>query len=229
MTDEEIKAISAPTPASDNKGLRRAAHIVSDVFSPMLVPTIGMIIAMMLTGLVVLPLSTRLGSTLGIFFITCLLPMLLIFVLIKLGRVSDTSISNPDERTLPFVGTTLCYIGAALYVYTLHAPIWLMLFFLGAALVTAVCMLITHWWKISAHTSGLGGLTGAIIWMAWRGLFVVNSMAVVTIAIVLLGCMASARLILGHHTLGQTAAGALLGASIEFGLLALLGTPALNS
>ncbi|MDE6277538.1 MAG: hypothetical protein K2M06_05455 [Muribaculaceae bacterium] len=226
MTD---RSISSPTPASNDKGLRLAAHILSDVFSPMLVPTIGMIVSMTLTGLVVLPASTRAGSTLGVCFITCLLPMLLIFVLIKTGRVSDTSISDPRERTIPFIGTTLCYLGAGLYVYTLHAPIWLMLFFIGAALVTAVCMLITHWWKISAHTSGLGGLTGVVLWLAWRGMFVVDAMIVVSVALVLLGCMASARLILGHHTLGQTAAGALLGMAVEFGLLCYLGTPALNS
>lgn len=221
--------ISAPTPASDNKRLLMAAHILSDVLSPMLVPTIGMILAMTLTGLVILPASTRAGATLGVFFITCLIPMLFIFILMKLGKVSDTSISNPRERTLPFCATFLCYLAAALYVYTLHAPFWLMLFFLGAALVTAVCMLVTQWWKISAHTAGVGGLTGVLAWLAWKGMFVVNPAVTVSIAIVLLGCMASARLILGHHTLGQTACGALLGVAVEFGLLWMLGVPALNS
>lgn len=223
------RSISSPTPPSSDKGLRLAAHILSDVFSPMLVPTIGMIVSMTLTGLVVLPASTRAGSTLGVWFITCLLPMLLIFVLMKTGRVSDTSISDPRERTIPFIGTMLCYLGAGLYVFTLHAPMWLMLFFIGAALVSALCMLITHWWKISAHTSALGGLTGVVLWLAWRGMFVVDPMVVVSVALVLLGCMASSRLILGHHTLGQTAAGAFLGMGVEFGLLCYLGTPALNS
>lgn len=220
---------SAPTPASDCKELVTAAHIISDVFSPLLVPTIGMIIVMTLTGLMVLPGSTRLGATLGVFFITCILPMSLIFVLMKTGHVSDTSISHPRERTLPYIGAALCYLGAAVYVYTLHAPLWLMLFFVGGAAMIAVCVLITPLWKISAHTSGLGGLTGTVIWLAWRGMFVVDPMVVVSVALLLLGCMASARLILGHHTLGQTAAGALLGAGIEFGLLTWLGIPALNS
>ncbi len=226
---DEQTSISAPTPPSDSKGLLRAAHIISDVLSPMLVPTVGMVLAMTLTGLVVLPVSTRLGSTLGVFFITCLLPMLYIFILMKTGKVSDVSISNPRERTLPFIGTIICYLGAAFYVLTLHAPVWLMVFFIGAALTAAIAMAITHWWKISAHTSGLGGLVGIICWLAWKGMFVVSPMTVVSVAIILLGCMASARLILGHHTLGQTAAGAFLGVAVEFGLLCLLGVPALNS
>lgn len=221
--------ISAPTPPSENKKLLAAAHILSDILSPLLVPTIGMIIAMTLTGLMILPASTRAGATLGVFFITCLLPMFYIFILMKTGKVSDMAISNPDERTLPFAGTILSYLGAAFYVYTLHAPIWLMVFFIGAALVSSIAMLVTYRWKISAHTSGLGGLAGALCWLAWHGMFVVPGPAVVSCAILLLGCVASARLILGHHTIGQTAAGAATGAAVEFGLLCLLGTPALNS
>lgn len=226
MTDTNI---SAPTPPTESRGLLKAAHILSDVFSPLLVPTIGMILAMTLTGLVVLPASTRFGATLGVFFITCVLPMVYIMVLMKIGKVSDTSISNPRERTLPFIGTILCYLGAALYVYTLHAPVWLMVFFIGAALVSSIAMLITNWWKISAHTSALGGLTGIMCWLAWKGMFIFEPMVLVSIAILLLGCMASARLLLGHHTPAQTLAGAILGAGTEFGLLCLLATPALNS
>ncbi len=220
---------SAPTPPSGNKKLLTAAHILSGILSPLLVPTIGLIIAMTLTGMVILPASTRAGATLGVFFITCMLPMFLIFILMKAGKVSDLSISNPAERAIPFAGTILCYLGAALYVYTLHAPVWLMIFFIGAALVTSLAMLVTHRWKISAHTSGLGGLTGALCWLAWQGMFVVSGPAVVSFALLMLGCVASARLILGHHTPAQTAVGAATGAAIEFGLLWLLGSPALNS
>ena len=76
---------SAPTPPSGNKKLLTAAHILSGILSPLLVPTIGMIITMTLTGMVILPASTRAGATLGVFFITCMLPMFLIFILMKAG------------------------------------------------------------------------------------------------------------------------------------------------
>lgn len=226
---DEATNTSSPIPASDNKTLLTASHIISDVLSPMLVPTIGMILSMTLTGLVVLPASTRAGSTAGIFFITCLLPVLYIFVLTKLGKVSDRPVSNPRERTLPFMGAILCYIAAAIYVYSLHAPLWLMLFFTGAAIITTAAALVTPFWKISAHTSALGGLTGALCWLAWKGMFVMNPVVIVSVALILLGCMASARMILGHHTPGQVAAGALLGIAVEMCLLWFTGTPALNS
>lgn len=219
---------SSPTPVSESPALRRAAHIISDVFSPLLVPSFGMILAVTTTALVVLPASTRLGATLGVFFLTCLLPMSFIFVLMKMGRVSDTSISNPRERTLPFAATILCYGATALYVRSLHAPMWLTYFFLGAALASAIAMLITHWWKISAHTCGLGGLCGVIFWLGMNNAFVFAPLSLMSAAIILVGCMASARLVLGHHTLGQTAAGALLGFATEFGLLALLASPAMS-
>lgn len=221
---------SAPTPVCPVKALVTTAHIISDVLSPLLVPTWGMVAAMTLTGLKYLPASTRILPTVAVFFITCVLPLIFIICLMKAGRVADSSISHPSERTLPFIASILCYLGAAIYLRSLHAPLWLTLFFVGAGLVAAISLLITSRWKISAHTGAIGGLCGAFCWLAANHMFEgCNALLMPVISILLTGLVGSSRLILGHHTPAQVGGGALLGFLTEFLLLTFLAQPAFNS
>ncbi len=202
-------------------GLRRCAQIFSDVFSPLLIPTYGMVIAMTMTALSILPAGIRLGATLGVAFITAFIPTLFIFILIRMGKVSDTSISDRHQRTAPFLASVACYIGAAVYVSALHAPRWLMLFFAAAAAMSLISLLITHWWKISAHTGAAAGLAGVVFWLGANHILLFHPLAMISGAILLVGLLASSRIILGRHTLMQVTAGALLGFFIEYGTLLL--------
>ncbi len=194
---------------------RVAAHVISDVFSPMLVPSYAMIAALTLTPMNLLPTSPKVWSTGGVFFITAIIPMLFILMLIRMGRVSDTAITDRNERTAPFCATILCYIGAAFFVRYLRAPYWIQNFYLAAAMVSAISLLITHWWKISAHTGAMGGFAGIIFWMAQQGLMVSAPLVWISVAVLLLGLVAWARLYLDKHTVLQTLAGAVLGFGTE--------------
>jgi len=199
------------------------AHIASDIVSPMLVPSYAMVAAMCLTPLRLLPSAPKILATIGVAFITAIIPMTFILVLIRLGKVSDTSISNPRERTVPFCAAILCYIGAAFFVRFLHAPYWIQNFYLAAAMVSAISLLVNQWWKISAHTGAVGGLAAIIFWLVQKGLVVQAPLLWLSVAFLLVGIVAWARLYLYKHTLLQTFAGALLGFSIE--LLFLNITP----
>lgn len=199
------------------------AHVASDVISPMLVPTYAMVAAMTLTPLYVLPASPKIWATIGVAFITAIIPITFILVLLRMGKVSDPSISNQKERTAPFCAVILCYIGAAFFVRLLHAPYWIQNFYLAAAMVSAISLLINQWWKISAHTGAVGGLAAIIFWLVQKGLIVHAPMLWLYAAFLLAGIVAWARLYLYKHTLMQIFAGALLGFGIE--LLFLNITP----
>jgi len=192
-----------------------AAHVISDVFSPMLVPSYAMIAALTLTPMCLLPLSPKIWSTAGVVFITAIIPIVFILILMRMGKVSDTAISNRNERMAPFCATILCYIGAAFFVRYLRAPYWIQNFYLAAAMVSAVSLLVTHWWKISAHTGAIGGLSGVIFWMTQRGLLISAPLVWVCAAFLLLGLVAWARMYLNKHTVLQTLAGAALGFTVE--------------
>lgn len=197
----------------------KVAQIMSDVFSPITVPTYGMALAMWLTPLRVLPERGRLLATLLIFLITGITPLVAIMSLIRMGRISDNSISDKRQRPLPLLIAMFCYAGAGLFLASARAPFWLQIFYYGAALATAIATVITLWWKISAHTIAMGGLVGMMLWFAVGGLADVNAMLLLSIGILLAGCIATARLILQRHTLGQVIVGFFLGIICTFGLI----------
>ena len=185
-----------------------AAHIVSDVFSPMLAPTYALLAALCLTPMSLLPTSPKVWATAGIVFITAIIPMLFILLLIRMGKVSDTAITDRNERTAPFCATILCYIGAAFFVRYLRAPYWIQNFYLAAAMVAAISLLVTHWWKISAHTGAAAGLAALVFWLASRGALRIDDFAAVSATVVVLAAVAWARLWLRRHTPAQVLAGA---------------------
>ena len=156
------------------------------------------------------------------FIITCLLPASLIFILIRRGKVSDTSISNPRQRGIPYAFAILCYVGAAVFVICLNAPGWMPKFFIGAAIVTALSMLITKWWKISAHAASVGGVSALIYWLVLQGYLNIAPMAWLSLAFLVTGLVCWARLYLRHHTPLQVLAGACMAAFIEFAAVAII-------
>lgn len=200
----------------------RTAHIISDVFCPLLIPTYAMIVAMCLTRMSYLPGGIRFWTTLGIFGITCMLPLVFILILLRAGKVSDMSISNPRQRRAPYWVSIICYFAAAAYLAALHAPIWLSTFFIGAGLVSVLCMIITNWWKISAHTASIAGFAAIVFWLSHTGLLIYSPLVWSSVAFMLIGIMAWARLYLNHHTLMQTAAGAALAFTVEYVLLCIM-------
>lgn len=202
-------------PAAKNR-LRRAAQIASDVLSPLLVPTYCMAMAMWITPLQILPESTRMGATLGIAVITAAIPLCLLLIMHRMGRISDMCLSRRRERIIPMLIATLAYIGGALYLGALHAPMWLRSFFYGAAASTIIAVAVTFRWKISAHTIAMGGMAGMMLWFTVTRLATVHAMAWLSAVILLGGIVGTARLILGRHTPAQTCAGWMLGAVCVF-------------
>ena len=200
----------------------RWAHAISGVFSPLIVPTYGVAIAMWLTSLRVLPESSRLLVTLIIAGITGLVPLAFIWGMKRMKLVTDTNVSVRQQRPLPMSITMICYVAAGFFLYSVHAPFWLTWFFYGAAVATGLAGIISIWWKISAHATAMGGLTGLLFWFAVAGIADVNSMALLSAGLILSGAVCTCRIILRCHSLSQTFAGFCLGIASTFGLLALI-------
>lgn len=222
MNESESEKAVTERAANEKHGTGRPkqlwAKILSDVFSPLLVPTYGMAMAMWLTSLRAVPERSRLVVTLIVAVITAVLPMTAILSLRSMGKVSDLDISRRGERTVPYIVSAACYLAAAFFLVKVRAPLWLVLFFVGAALAVAIATVITLRWKISAHSTAMGGLTGMMLWFAAAGLADVNAMALLSGGIIASGAVATARIELGCHTLWQTLAGLALGFACTFGV-----------
>ena len=174
---------------------------------------------MWITPLQMLPERTRLGATLGVAVITAVVPMAILLLMLKAGRISDMSVSVRRERRVPMLIGAVSYLCAAVYLGVLHGPVWLRAFFFGAATATLIAMVVTFAWKISAHAIAMGGMAGMMLWLAFAGLATVDSLFWLSLVIVLGGMVGSSRLILGRHTPTQVFAGWLLGGVCVFAFM----------
>lgn len=185
------------------------ARFFSNAFSPILVASYGVLTALICSTLdILVPLNVKMLITGVTFFITGCIPVIGIALLFLTKRISDPALNNRSERTIPYILTGLCYLGCALYLYRINAPSWLWTFPIGGALAVIVSILVNSRWKISAHLAGMGGVTAIFFRIALDGIAKPGIEWWVMASLFITGCLASSRIILGRHTLGQTLAGA---------------------
>lgn len=187
------------------------ASIFSSVFSPLLIPSYGVVLALWLSILSLLPGAVR-WSVVGVTFgVTCLLPLAAIITLWRLRIISDPQLNNRTERTTPYIITGLCYLGCAFYLFRANAPSWLWALMAGGAVATIICIAVNTRWKISAHMAAMGGLVALMFRMAASDVAMVSLNVWLTAVVILAGCVGSSRVYLERHTLGQVLAGTAVG------------------
>jgi len=187
--------------------IKKFASIVSTVFSPLLVPTYSVWLALSVTVLALAPATDRFKVVLGVFLLTCLMPAVLIVAMWKLGFVSEPGLNKRTERTVPYLITIAGYVMAAFFLVRVNAPLWLTAFLGGAALAALISMIVNRWWKISAHMAGVGGMLGLVTVIAVGPWAITTMVWWVAAAVLVCGLTGTSRLILRRHTMAQVAAG----------------------
>lgn len=187
------------------------SRIFSIILSPLLMPTYGIVMALLFTILALIPVEAACMVTLVIFILTCIVPSLVVFLMKSLGFVSDYSISNRKQRPIPYMATILSFVVAAIYINAVDAPIWISVYFLAGAGAALTAFIINWWWKISAHMAGIGGLLALIMNLQYDGLAIIDITLIIYITIIATGVLGTARLYLNRHTFWQVIFGFLNG------------------
>jgi len=188
------------------------AKYFSAVFSPLFMPTYCMAMAMWVTTLSIIDERTRFISSLMVLCITAAIPVAILLGLLRAGKISNIDISNRKQRFIPVAACGLCYLAAAIYVYRLHAPLWLSMMFVGAFIGAMICAIVSLWWKISAHGLGIGGLTGMLVRLEVMHICLVDMLPWISAIIILGGILGLCRVVLGAHNTLQFITGEILGA-----------------
>lgn len=196
--------------------LEKIALVLSTVFSPLVVPTLACAITFMITPLAQFGNETfRFTACFIVFCITTLVPVAVIAYLMRIGRVSDSAISDPRQRGIPYAVACVCFLLAAVYLWWVDMPHWLVMFFGGACFATLFAALINILWKISAHAITMGGLVALMAYIAINNYYIVAILPWLAGVIVASGLVGSARLLLHRHTVGQVYAGWFFGLVVE--------------
>ena len=185
--------------------MKYLAHFFSTILHPLLMPSIGVILLSLFSPLKYYGYSVNSSIFMFVFIFTMIIPALSIWMLYSFRVIDDYTLHNRKERTIPYLITALCYLICAVYMYFLSTPKWIMCFFIGGMISLIIDLIITKYWKISAHMTGIGGLLSLIFVLYFFGFGAPEWLFL--LAILLTGILGSSRIYLNCHTLGQVLAG----------------------
>lgn len=198
----------------------KIAKIISIIFHPVLVPTLG-IFLMLNSGFYFSLLSweAKRFILLVVLFSTGIMPMLTIAVL-ALNPKFDINMPNSRDRIIPLLfSSVFYYLGYILLDKMKAFPIF-KVFMIASVLVITVLLLVSFMWKISSHMAALGAFAGTFFALSFRS--GVNPVGPIVLIVLVSGIVGSARLILHKHSLWQIAAGFLTGFLILYLIIYLI-------
>ncbi|MFC1907984.1 phosphatidic acid phosphatase [Chloroflexota bacterium] len=190
---------------------KRIANLISNVTNPFLMSLV-----------LILLLSFKLTSNIPdavrwslISIAVSILPVFLIIVyLVRSGRLDTIFTNVRGQRTKIYLLASACIgIGCVILCY-LGAPSMLVATFVAGFSGLIVFMCINLFWKISLHTAFITASVIALIILYGP---------IVTVTAVLIPLVGWAKIELKHHSLTQTATGALIAALVIIVVLYLFG------
>ena len=194
------------------------AKIFSVVLHPLLIPTFGLLIILNAgSKLEFLPFQAKRIILLIVFVSTTILPLTFVPFYIFQKIIKNVQMDNSRERLIPFLVTFVLYTFCDYLLLRLGVPETLVNFILVGVVTVFILFVISFFWKISAHMSGIGGLVGALISIS----FILNVDLEYFIfgSILFSGILGYSRLILGKHEPSQIYTGWLLGFIISAAIL----------
>ncbi|MBQ9073937.1 MAG: hypothetical protein IJY30_05735 [Muribaculaceae bacterium] len=187
------------------------SRILSAIFTPLMIPTYAMLLAWWLSVYYFLPTKTLFGVVFVAWVITFVVPFVAILLLYRFKWISDIALNKREERWLPCLIASLCLLCCSLYLSSAHAPEWMSMFMIGGGVAALLSCIVGFRWKISVHATSLAGMVAMMFRMMHDQIAIWNMWPIVSVAIILLGAVCSARILLGKHTFAQVFAGAVNG------------------
>lgn len=146
-----------------------------------------------------------------LFFITTffgtIMPMAIIYFMLKKGILRDAYASDRQTRFKPFLGAVSSYLLGLVALLAASAPLLVSVLMAGYFVNTLIMMVITLRWKISIHASGIAGPATYLMYVFGIHLWPV---------FLLVLPVGWARLKLKAHTPGQVLVGFFLTAALTY-------------
>ncbi len=192
--------------------MNKLAQLLSNILQPVFFPTYSLILLFQVGKFSFLDIQHKVYIVASVFILTAFLPLIVLLVLKKLGLITSIQLPTRRERTIPYLFVVVLYIATVIFLYRIFMPLYIVSLMTGVVVSTIIIMLVNFKWKISAHLSALGGLCAAIIIVSYR--LNINPSLILSIAFILSGLLAAARITLKMHTLLQTIFGFLTGFAV---------------
>ena len=196
--------------------MKLLSHFISSVFQPLLMPIYSVaLLFVYTTHFKFIYASQFLTFLIPTVLFTFLIPGVLIYIMLRIGMISDLTLLKRRDRFAPYAVTMLCFGFLIYYFYNLGLPLWFLMMLVAPIITMVLASIITLWWKISAHMFGVSSLIGGVMSISY---FVEKSNPYILFILlfVIAGLVGVSRLILRRHTPNQVYAGFLLGFIVSF-------------
>ncbi len=202
----------------------KIARVISTIFHPLLMPTLGIFLLFQLNTFMSFAVSTeaRRFIFLIVFINTAIVPVLAVVILKRMGYIEDLILRDRGERILPLLISSALFFMTYYLLRQLSLPTLLYYYFMGATLLVLLTLMISFVWKISIHMVSLGGLTGFLIVTSL--LLGINIAFLIALAFLASGLTAASRLQLKAHTPAQVYTGFATGVAVMLMLFVYLRT-----
>lgn len=187
----------------------RTARIVSVMFTPFAVPFAAFVVLFLFSYLRIMPLAYKLIVLGVVYCFTILMPTFTIFLFRKINGFSPDDLTDRNKRFVPFILTITSYLFCLLMMRRLNIPWYMTGIILSALVCMMVCIVLNLRWKLSEHMTGAGAIVGGVV--AFGELFGYNPVGWLCLFILTAGVLGTARIVLGHHSLGEVAGGFAVG------------------
>lgn len=196
---------------------RKIAIFLTVLFQPLIVPSL--VVALLFYAIpesTSVPAGNRWSIWLLVMETTLLIPMLSVIGMRMTSFIPSLHMKTKEQRIWPFSVTALLYLMTWGFFYFKLNIDPLLVFSLGVITICVVLLtVITYFWRISAHITGLSGLLAIIAVLSQR--FPAHPLLYFLIgSVILCGLVASARLYLDAHKPAEILGGFILGFSVCF-------------
>jgi membrane-associated phospholipid phosphatase len=187
----------------------RTAKWLTEVFQPPVVVSIQLLISPLAEDR--FPGTIGYGALAALF--VCVLPLCVLLVLVRLGKVTDHHVSDRKQRAPVLLMALGCIALGLLVLRAVDAPQSVTAMVLAVVGGVAVLAAVSPFWKMSGHAAAMSCAAVVSVQMlgaAWAPL------------LLLIPAVSWSRVVLRAHSLAQVVAGSLFGGVVMAGIWWLL-------
>jgi hypothetical protein len=196
--------------------MKTLSRLISVIFHPLLFPTYGALLLLVLNPTMFGFFGERLHIVwlIIVFALTVVFPTVWILMMKGLGMIDSLDIKTPSQRIVPFIAVGTFYLWATwMFKSSAHMKIpsnrLIYYMMMGASLSLFTAFFLNIWTRISLHTIGIGSILGVLLIMVRISPFDLRPVFIVTI--LLAGIIGTARLLLDENTETEVLAGYFIG------------------
>lgn len=187
------------------------ASFIYALFSPLAVPTIICILLFLLSILYVVAPGAVVPYSLTVFGASCVVPLITIYILLKVGEADSFKLFSARERVIPYIIEIMALGGLTLFFVFKGATPWIWTIFLGCTATAVANFLINFRLRVSCHCSAMGALVASLIVISKFGMPQMSMLWWIIGALFFAGYTGTLAISYGKHNIWEVMVGYITG------------------